>query len=146
MIAQSLFAGLTTIAFGFLYQVRASLLWISGVIGAIAWAASMAVHLMPGAGLLGDFAGAFVVGSLAELAALWKKKPVTIFVVPAIISFVPGYLVYESMVAFLKNNFNAGLHFGLTAVFAAAALGLGLALATALLRPLLRPHHFLNVR
>ncbi len=146
MIEQAVFAGLTTMAFGFLYQVRASLLWISGVIGAVAWGTSLGIHLLPGAGLLGDFAGAFVVGALAEGAALWKKKPVTIFVVPAIISFVPGYLVYESMVAFLKNNFNGGLHFGLSAMFAAAALGLGLALATALLRPLLRPHHFLNPR
>jgi uncharacterized membrane protein YjjB (DUF3815 family) len=87
-----------------------------------------------------------VVGALAEVAALWKKQPVTIFVVPAIISFVPGYLVYESMVGFLKNNFNGGIRYGLTAVFSAAALSLGLALATAMLRPLLRPHHALNQR
>ncbi|SMC05139.1 Uncharacterized membrane protein YjjB, DUF3815 family [Sulfobacillus thermosulfidooxidans DSM 9293] len=141
MIQQALFAALTTMAFGFLYQVRTSLLWIAGVIGALAWMASLTVSLIPGAGLLGDFVGAFVVGSLAEVAALWKKQPVTIFVVPAIISFVPGYMVYESMVAFLKNHFNQGLRFGLTAIFSAAALSLGLALATALLRPLLRPRH-----
>lgn len=144
MIKEAAFAALTTIGFGFLYQVRTSLLWIAGAISALAWLASLSVDLLPGAGLLGNFIGAFVVGGLAELAAVWKRKPVTIFVVPAIISYVPGYLVYQSMVAFLKNHFNEGVHFGLTAVFSAAALSLGLALATALLRPLLRPRRMAN--
>ncbi|HBQ94549.1 MAG TPA: hypothetical protein DD856_05420, partial [Sulfobacillus sp.] len=115
MIREAVFAALTTIAFGLLYQVRTSILWIAGGIGALAWMASFTVNLMPGAGLLGDFVGAFVVGALAEVAALWKKQPVTIFVVPAIISYVPGYLVYESMVAFLKSHFNQGLFFGIKA-------------------------------
>ncbi len=144
MFQQAVFAALSTIAFGLLYQVRTSLLWIAGAIGAMAWMVSFTINRLPGAGLLSNFAGAFVIGALAEFAALWKKQPVTIFVVPAIISYVPGYVVYESMVAFLKSHFNQGLFFGIKAVFAAAALALGLALATALLRPLLRPHHFIS--
>lgn len=145
MLRDAIFAALTTIAFGLLYQVRTSILWIAGAIGAVAWIISYTINRLPAAGLLSNFAGAFVIGALAEFAALRKKQPVTIFVVPAIISYVPGYLVYESMVAFLKSHFNQGMFFGIKAVFSAAALALGLALATALLRPLLRPRH-LNSR
>lgn len=63
------------------------------------------------------------------------------YIVPAIIAFVPGYQVYLSMVAFVKGQFTNGLQAGLTAVMAAGALSIGLALATAIFRPLLRKRY-----
>lgn len=92
----------------------------------------------PNAGLLGDFVGAIIVGGMAEVAARLKHEPALVFVVPSIIVFVPGDLVYQSMVAFLKDHFLSGMQSGLTALMAAGALSIGLALATAVLRPMLR--------
>ncbi|MCY0881044.1 MAG: threonine/serine exporter family protein [Firmicutes bacterium] len=137
MIRTIIFSGLTTVAFGLLYQVSGSTLWVAGLIGIVAWVFAALTKLIPGAGLLADFVGAFVIGALAEWAASWKRRPVVLFVVPAIISFVPGYLVYKSMVDFLKNNFMSGLQVALNALFAAAALSLGLALASSIFRPIL---------
>lgn len=138
MIRSALFAGLTTVAFGYLYQLAGINLWIAGLIGAIAWAGATVMGSFTRTGLLPDFVGSLIVGVLAEVAAVNKRQPVTVFMVPAIISFVPGYLVYQSMVAFLKGQFNTGIRVGFTALFAAGALSLGLALASAVFRPLFR--------
>lgn len=138
MIRSALFAGLTTVAFGYLYQLAGVNLWIAGAIGAIGWMGATLVGTVTGAGLLPDFVGSLIVGILAEYAAVKKRQPVTLFMVPAIISFVPGYLVYQAMVAFLKGHSTTGIRIGFTALFAAAALSLGLALATAVFRPMLR--------
>ena len=138
MIVDALLSGLTAVAFGLLYQVSGSTLVISGVIGTVAWALASLLSAIPSSGLLGDFVGALVVGSLAEVAARLKHEPALVFVVPSIIVFVPGDLVYKSMVAFLQNHFQPGTQYGLSALMAAGALSIGLALATAVLRPLLR--------
>lgn len=141
MIQSSLFAGLSAVAFGYLFQVSGANLATAGVIGTVSWGIAQLLARLPNTFLLVDVIGALVVGALSESAALWRREPVPIFVVPAIIPFVPGYLVYKSMVDFLKNHFNTGLKVGLTALLAAGALGIGLALATAIFRPLLRGRH-----
>lgn len=138
MIIDALLSGLTAVAFGLLYQVAGTTLLVSGAIGTLSWALAEVIKTIPGSGLLGDFVGALVVGALAEVAARIKHEPALVFVVPSIIVFVPGELVYESMVAFLKNHFLSGIETGLAALMAAGALSVGLALATAVLRPWLR--------
>ncbi|MCY0898724.1 MAG: threonine/serine exporter family protein [Firmicutes bacterium] len=138
MIRAALLSGITAIAFGLLYQVSGWTLVLAGLIGMIAWWVQAPLAHLSGATLLGDFVGAFLVGALAEVAAKVRQEPAIMFVVPAIIVFVPGELAYKSMVAFLQNRFMAGLEAGLTAALAAGAIAIGLALATALVRPLLR--------
>lgn len=138
MIISAILSGVTAVAFGLLYQVSGWTLGLAGIIGSASWALSALIQRIPGSGLLGDFVGALVVGGLAEVAASLRQQPVLVFVVPAIIVFVPGNLVYQSMMAFLKGYFLTGLRSGLSAVLAAGAISVGLALATAVIRPLLR--------
>lgn len=138
MIVSALLSGVTAVAFGLLYQVSGWTLMWAGGIGTVSWAISTLLTRIPGSGLLGDFVGALLVGSMAEVAARLKHEPAIVFVVPAIIVFVPGGLVYESMVAFLKDHFLPGLESGLTALMAAGAISVGLALANAVVRPLIR--------
>jgi uncharacterized membrane protein YjjB (DUF3815 family) len=138
MIESALLSGLTAVAFGLLYQVSGSTLVVAGVIGTVSWGLSSLLSSIPGSGLLGDFVGALVVGAMAEIAASVRHQPALVFVVPAIIVFVPGDQVYESMVAFLKSHFLSGMQYGMGALMAAGALSVGLALATAVMRPMLR--------
>ncbi len=138
MIWDALLSGVTAVAFGLLYQVSGPTLMIAGAIGAISWALASLLSTIPGSGLLSDFVGAMVVGALAEIAARLKHEPALVFVVPSIIVFVPGDLVYRSMVSFLQDHFLSGMRLGFSALMAAGALSIGLALATAILRPFLR--------
>ncbi|MCY0879176.1 MAG: threonine/serine exporter family protein [Firmicutes bacterium] len=133
-------SGITAVAFGLLYQVSGWSVAIAGLIGMISWGIAAPLDHLANARLLGTFVGAFCVGAAAEVAAKVKQEPSLVFLVPAIIVFVPGELAYKSMVAFLRNHFVAGLEAGLTAFLEAGAIAVGLALATALVRPLLRRH------
>lgn len=129
---------MVTIAFGFLYQVSLSTLLVSGAIGTAAWV--LAFMIGPGSvhTLIGDFVGAFFVGALAEFVARFRRQPISLFVVPAIIIFVPGYMAYQTILAFIQNQYVTGLQNGLHALLAASSLSIGLAAASAFVRPLAR--------
>lgn len=133
-----LLAGLTTFAFGIMYQVSWRMVAVSAVIGGMAWAVyEIVAGHFGGTDGWAEFAGAFMVGALAQVAASRWKQPAIVFQVPAMIPFVPGYLMYESMLAFMRNQFQAGLRQALQALLLAAALSVGLAVASAAVRPLL---------
>ncbi len=138
VMVSALLSGVTAVAFGLLYQVSGWTLVIGGLIGSSSWGLALLLSRIPGSGFLGDFVGALVVGGLSEIAAYFRQQPALVFVVPAIIAFVPGDLVYQSMVSFLKDHFLQGLQSGLSALLAAGAISIGLALATAVIRPLIR--------
>lgn len=124
--------------FAVLYQVPWVNTWVAGLVGAMAWWVAATLGGDGGQGLGSDFVGALTVGVLAELAARWRRTPATLFMVPGIIAFVPGLKAYQAMLAILRGAYLKGLQMGMDAMLAAAALGLGLAVATAVVRPLLR--------
>lgn len=138
MIQAALLAALASVLFGVIYQCSVRTLLTAGAIAGLAWALSQSVGALPHANVLPDLLGGIVVGALAELAAVWQREPVSLFVVPAIIPFVPGYTAYQSMLAFIEGHFVSGLETGMTAVLIAGALAVGLALATAVMRPALK--------
>lgn len=139
MIRAIVLAGATAFAFGVLYQVAWRMVTISAVIAALAWTAYQAIlGSFSGSTGWAEFCGALAVGVLSELGAFVLKQPALVLQVPSIIPFVPGYLVYESVLSFMRNHFLIGLEQGFRALMLAAALGLGLAMATAATRALIR--------
>jgi uncharacterized membrane protein YjjB (DUF3815 family) len=128
-----------TVLFGLLYQCTLGTVLTAGAIGGLSWAFALVLGSLPHAAVFPDLGGAFLVGALAELGAVVRREPVSLLVVPAIIPFVPGYMAYQSMLAFLNGHFLLGLERGMGAGLVAGALAVGLALATAVVRPLL--HH-----
>lgn len=138
MIHAMVLAALAAVLFGVIYQCAVRTLLTAGAIAGIAWVASLSVGALPHTNVLPDLLGGLMAGALAELAAVWQREPVSLFVVPAIIPFVPGYTAYQSMLAFIEGHFVSGLETGMTAVLIAGALAVGLALATAVMRPALR--------
>jgi len=124
--------------FGVIYQCGPRTALAAAGLAAAGWAASDLLAGVPHLAVLPDFAGALVVGGGAEVMAMVRREPVTLMVVPAVIPFVPGYEAYRSMIAFIQNEFVAGLERGLSALLAATAIAMGLGVASALTRALLR--------
>jgi uncharacterized membrane protein YjjB (DUF3815 family) len=133
-----LLAAVSAFCFGILYQEsRATALAAAALAGA-GWAASALLSAVPHLAVLPVFLGSLVVGGGAEMLAVIRREPVTLLVVPAIIPFVPGYEAYQSMVAFIQNEFVIGLERGLGALLTASAIAVGLAVSSSLMRPLMR--------
>lgn len=137
MIGSVFGAFLAALGFALLYQVPLGQAWVSGVVGAAAWWATSQLGPDGARGLLGNFVAALTVGVLGEVAARWRRAPASLFMVPGIIAFVPGFEAYRAMVAVLQNQLVSGIELAVRALMSAAALGLGLAVATAVLRPVL---------
>lgn len=129
-------AAASALLFGIVYQCPWRAVLLAGVLAAVGWGVYAELGQVPHLTVLPDFAGALTVGALAEMAAVWRRQPVALFVVPAIIPFVPGYTAYQSMLTLIRGHFVAGLSLALSALVIAGSLAVGLALATAVVRPL----------
>ncbi len=133
-----LLAGASAFCFGILYQESRATALVAAVLAGVGWAASEALSAVPHLAVLPVFLGALVVGGGAEVLAVVRREPATLLVVPAIIPFVPGYAAYQSMVAFIQNQFVLGLERGLSALLTATAIAVGLAVSSSVMRPLVR--------
>jgi uncharacterized membrane protein YjjB (DUF3815 family) len=129
-------AAASALLFAVVYQCPWRATLVSAGVAAVGWAVYQALSAVPHLMVLPDFGGALAVGALGEVAAVWRHKPVPLFVVPAIIPFVPGYQAYQSTLALIRGQAITGITVGLSAVVVAGSLAVGLALATALVRPL----------
>jgi uncharacterized membrane protein YjjB (DUF3815 family) len=133
-------AGAAAGVFAILYQNPWRAAAVAGLVAAVSWVAAAPVGASAHGAVLADLVGALVAGLLSEGAARRLKEPVSVFVVPAIIPFVPGYAAYESMAAFLNGQFILGWQRAGGMLLAAGALAVGLALATAVARTVGRTH------
>jgi uncharacterized membrane protein YjjB (DUF3815 family) len=131
-------AAVSAWCFGIVYQESRNTALVAAVLSGAGWAASDFLNAVPHLSALPVFAGALVVGGGAELLAVVRREPVPLLVVPAIIPFVPGYLAYRSMVAFIDHQFVVGLERGLSALLTATAIAVGLAVASTVIRPLVQ--------
>jgi uncharacterized membrane protein YjjB (DUF3815 family) len=126
---------LSAACFAVVYQCGWGTAAWAGVLAGAGWTVSLAAGRTA---FLPDLVGAAVVGLGGEVLAVWRRQPVTLLVVPAIIPFVPGFTAYQSMVAFIDHRFQSGLEALVSALVTAAAIALGLAASSAVARPLIR--------
>ena len=131
-----LWAFLGTAGFALAFNMGLADLASASAGGAIAWAAAKAVEAIPGQAYLAYFAGASAAGIYAESIALIKKRPATVYVVPGVISLVPGAGMYATLQAVIRGDAAAAASNGVAALQAAGFIAAGIALAAALFCPL----------
>jgi len=106
----------------------------SASLGAIGWVLYLAVFGRTGSQFAGYFAGAFAVGTFAEILASILKKPASIFILPGFLPLVPGGGMFNTMEAALNNNLETAATLGYQTLGAAGAIALGIALASSAAR------------
>ena len=101
-----IFAMLSTMAFGIIFQAPRRSLPLCGAVGAVGWL--VYIYLRNGAELdsfYANLAAALAVALLSELAARAVKAPVTVFVIPGIFPIVPLPSGGGRMIKSLKRKF-----------------------------------------
>lgn len=73
-----------------------------------------------------SFMGTIVIVLLARIFAVWKKCPITVFLVSGIFSLVPGAGVYDTAYYFVMNDLSMALERGIESVKIAFAIVLGI--------------------
>jgi uncharacterized membrane protein YjjB (DUF3815 family) len=116
-------------------------------LGAIGWVLYLAVFGTTGSQFAGYFAGAFAVGSFAEILASILKKPASIFILPGFLPLVPGGGMFNTMESALNGNLDRAATLGYQTLGAAGAIALGIALASSAARIIRRVkvHHKKNI-
>lgn len=93
--------------FSVLYNVRGKHILINSLGGALAWAIYLFLSAM-GGGLFWNFFGSTaVIAALCYALAKVIKAPVTIMLVPMIITLIPGGLLYRTVYNIITGNLKA---------------------------------------
>lgn len=81
---------------------------------------------------LGFLAGTTFVAMMGEVLARKFKMPATIFIFPAVIPIVPGFGLYQTILALVQNDISLALEIGFETIFNIAAMAIAMALVSIL--------------
>lgn len=133
-LLQVLWAMLSTLGFGLMYQMRTKKLLFAALGGALSWSVyylCMRVNLHE----MTAYAVAAGTGTLfSEIMARILKTPVTVFVVPVNIAMVPGGALFHSMLALMEQDTARFIERGRYTLSVAGAIALGIFIATMFFR------------
>ncbi|MDO5423391.1 MAG: threonine/serine exporter family protein [Eubacteriales bacterium] len=125
MIGQLLAAMIGTVAFSVLFGVPRKYYPYCGAIGAAGWGIYCAVANVAGQAEACLIA-TMVVIFLSRLTAVWKRCPVTVFLISGIFPLVPGAGVYWTTYYIVTNQLSLAMQTGYQAVKNAVAIVLGI--------------------
>ena len=127
MISEFIAGMLGTMAFSILFGVPSRYYVYCGLIGSGGWIIYSAAVKVLGpaeASLLATMAVIF----FSRLVAVWKRCPVTIFLIAGIFPLVPGSGIYWTTYYLVTDQLPLALHTGYQAVKCAMAIVLGIVL------------------
>lgn len=107
-ILQIMMAGLGSIGFALIFQLRGTKLVTIGFGGALAWFIFL-VGRARGSALLGLFLAVTVAALIAELEARIRRTPVLVMEVPLLVPLIPGGDLYRMTVSVMKNGIQESL-------------------------------------
>lgn len=125
VVLQILAAMAGTVAFSVLFGVPRRFYPYCGLIGGAGWAV-YSVFSSEGAIVAASFAATMVVVLLSRITAVWKRCPVTVFLISGIFPLVPGAYVYWTAYYLVTDQLHLAVENGYMAVKIAFAIVLGI--------------------
>jgi uncharacterized membrane protein YjjB (DUF3815 family) len=123
---------LSTLGFAVLFNIPRRHLLTASVNGALGWILYTLILYWGGSVIPACFVGAVTVGLVGELLANLYRKPATIFIIPGIIPFVPGYGIFYTMNSIMLQNFTEAVSKGSESLLIAVAIASGLIVSSSL--------------
>lgn len=134
MLLNSLYAFISTLGFGILFNIRGKKLVLASLGGAVCWFAYLLftrMHISITASLF----FATIAGELySEVMARLVKTPVTTFIICSIIPLVPGSGMYYTMLESVQGNINGSISLGFETLANAGAIAVGILLISSVAR------------
>ena len=126
MILNCLYAFLSSLGFGVLFNIRDKNLIIASVGGALGWFTYLLSRKLQPSEIFSLFLAAMVVSIYSEIMARVFKTPVTIFIICGIIPLVPGGGMYFATLEAVKGNLEISMSKGIQTLFNAGAIAIGI--------------------
>ena len=138
ILTQAIFSILSVVGFSILFNLPRKLIIPASISGMIGWLIYLAVQDPSTNFIIPAFLGSIAVGIVGEVFAVFMKHPATIFTIPGIIPFVPGYGIYYTMFHLVEMDFEGAMTSGTESLFIAISIACGIVMATTFVR-IIRP-------
>lgn len=129
-----IFSYLAAVGFAVFLNAPKKTLYISGVIGMVSWIIYVILMRINIDMITSNFIAASVAALICELLARKMKKPTILFVVPGIITLIPGLGLYNTMSYVIDGNFQLAFSTGANVILASGAIALGVIVVSSLFR------------
>ncbi|WP_395317702.1 threonine/serine exporter family protein [Fructilactobacillus frigidiflavus] len=120
---------IATLGFAILINVSPKYLNIGALVGVASYLIYLAYDTYVGGYIGGNVLGSFTIGILGMFVARWKKAPVIIFNIPALVPLVPGGQAYQVMKNIAMNKPKVAFAFLMQVLMIAGSLAMGFLLA-----------------
>ncbi|MFI3230672.1 MAG: threonine/serine exporter family protein [bacterium] len=129
ILREFILAFLSTVTFSVMFNTPKKELLYCGLIGAIGWFVYSVSLINGGSSLINNFLGSFFIAYLSKFFAVARKNPMSIFIIPGVITLVPGAAIYRTVLNLIMNEHAVALHYGLETITIACAIALGIIVA-----------------
>ncbi len=123
-------AMLGALGFSILFYIRPRRLPWAALGGIITCGVYLFTQFWLGGEFIPNLAGSFFGAIFSEIVARVTKAPVPIYLVPCMITLVPGGLLYRTMSSFIQGEYGQAGSFGLAALSVAAGIAGGIMAAS----------------
>lgn len=132
MAVQLAVAFLATISFSILFHVPKKEYLFCGVTGAFGWLCYLLVYSFSNSVIWASFTAAVLLALVSRVFAVYRKMPITVFLICGIFPLVPGAGIYYTAYHFIMNENALALTKGMETIKIAVAIALGIVLVFSL--------------
>lgn len=134
MYIHVIFSYLAAVGFAVFLNSPKKTLYISGIVGMISWVIYILLMRIKIDMITSNFIAASVASLLCEVLARKMRKPTILFVVPGIITLIPGLGLYNTMSYVVQGNFELAFTTGSNVLLSSGAIALGVIVISSLFR------------
>lgn len=116
-----------TLCFALLFHVPHRHLWCCGVAGMTGWLFYWTMLQAQSSTVAASLVAVIPLAILTRVFAIWRKAPVTLFLIPGIFPLVPGAGIYYTAYSFIMGDTAACAAKGAETLKIAVALAMGIA-------------------
>lgn len=141
MYIHIIFSYLAAVGFAVFLKAPKKTLYVSGAVGMISWIIYVLLMRCNFDMISANFIAASVASLLCELLARKMKKPTILFVVPGIITLIPGLGLYNTMYYLIDGDLQQAFTTGTSVLLASGSIAIGIIVVSSLFRT-----YYMNLR
>lgn len=132
---QFIYAFFATLAFAVFFNAPKKSLIHIGIIGGLAWISYIIISKSMNV-VIAAFAASFLVSALSEITSTFFKKPATVYLMPGIITLVPGAGTYYTLTYIIDGDVKSAYIKGIETLSIAVAIAFGVLIASLFSKPI----------
>lgn len=127
---QCLWAFTGSYAFGVIFNIRGKNNIYAALGGLFAWVMYLFMGNFSQSTITQFFTAAIAISFYAEFMAIWRKAPVTVFIISGMIPLVPGGTIFETMQELIMGNYMKSYQLGIYTIAIAGSIAMGILIAS----------------